>query len=186
MRALAAMALACAVAACVSVKTVEAPAPAATPEWSGPSFKRMTIMVSDLDRTVRLWRDILGFEVAVNPQSGPDSYSYPVSNVARGATIRYAMVSAGPYQQRTLAFAEIKGQPVVVPQAPRVAAAVINANGRLAEIIARVRAEGLTVIPSRPLPSATQGTGTEQAFLDWDGHLIVLYEFPIPAPQDRN
>jgi hypothetical protein len=28
--------------------------------------------------------------------------------------------------------------------------------------------------------------GTEQAFLDWDGNVIVLYQFPIPAPVNRN
>jgi catechol 2,3-dioxygenase-like lactoylglutathione lyase family enzyme len=149
--------------------------------WNGPSFKRMTIMVSNLDRTVRLWRDIMGFQVAVNAQSGADSYSYPVFNVAPQAVIRYAMVSAGPDQQRTFAFAEVKGQPIKVQQEPRVAAAVLNANGRLAEIIELVRKEGLQVIRSHPLQSSTQGLGIEQAFVDWDGHLIVLYEFPKPA-----
>ena len=153
----------------------------AVPVWNGPSFKRMTIMVSNLDRTVKLWRDILGFEVVINAPSGPDSYSYPVFNIAPGTPIRYAMVSAGPEQQRTFAFAELKGQPVQVPQSPRVAAAVINANGRLAEIIASVSAEGLKVVPAVVLRSATQGIGTEAAFVDWDGHLIVLYEFPKVA-----
>jgi catechol 2,3-dioxygenase-like lactoylglutathione lyase family enzyme len=151
---------------------------AATPTWNGPAFKRMTIMVSDLDRTTRLWRDIMGFQVAISAPSGPTSYSYPVFNIAKNATIRYATVSAGPAQQRTFAFAEIKGQPVVVPQSPRVAAAVINANGRLADIIKLVKAEGLEVIPATVLNSATRGIGIEQAFVDWDGHLIVLYEFP--------
>ena len=152
--------------------------PPATPTWNGPAFKRMTIMVSDLDRTTRLWRDIMGFQVVISAQSGPTSYSYPVFNIANSAAIRYATVSAGPAQQRTFAFAEIKGQPIVVPQSPRVAAAVINANGRLADIIKLVSAEGLEVVPVTVLNSATQGIGIEQAFIDWDGHLIVLYEFP--------
>lgn len=178
------MLFALALTACATAQPAPSQAQADAP-WTGPSFKRMTIMVSDLDRTVRLWRDILGFEVTVNPQSGPDSYSYPVFNIARGATIRYAMVSAGPYQQRTFAFAEVKGQPIRAPQEPRLAAAVINANGRLAEIIAKVKAEGLEIVPSQPLVLQTQGTGIEQAFVDWDGHLIVLYEFPVAAPQDR-
>lgn len=149
-----------------------------TSNWNGPSFKRMTIMVANLDRTVRLWRDILGFEVVVNPTSGADSYSYPVFNIARNASIRYAIVSAGPDQQRTFAFAEVKGQAVPVPQSPRVAAAVINANGRLAEIIQLATAEGMQVVPATVLRSATNGVGVEQAFIDLDGHLIVLYEFP--------
>jgi hypothetical protein len=28
--------------------------------------------------------------------------------------------------------------------------------------------------------------GIEQAFLDWDGNVIVLYQFPIAAPPNRN
>lgn len=152
--------------------------PTITPTWNGPAFKRMTIMVSNLDRTTRLWRDIMGFQVAISAQSASTSYSYPVFNIAKNATIRYATVSAGPAHQRIFAFAEIKGQPVVVSQSPRVAAAVINANGRLADIIKLVTAEGLEVVPVTVLNSATQGIGIEQAFIDWDGHLIVLYEFP--------
>jgi hypothetical protein len=36
------------------------------------------------------------------------------------------------------------------------------------------------------LESATQGRGTEQGFLDWDGNVIVLYEFPIAdVPSQR-
>ncbi len=191
-RILACLAVAACTGGCMSntpAATPPAPAGPAAEQagpWAGPTFKRMTIMVSDLPRAVRLWRDIMGFEVSVNPPSSPDSYSYPVFNIDRAASIQYAMVSAGPFQQRTLALAQIQGQPVVVNQSPRVAAAVINANGRLGEIIAAVSAEGLTVIPSHPLVSQTQGVGVEQAFLDWDGHLIVLYEFPTPAPQDRN
>lgn len=187
-RILACVAMAVLVGGCISIKTTSDAVKLTTGEntWSGPAFKRMTIMVSDLPRAVQLWRDILGFEVTVNPPSKPDSYSYPVFNISKEATIQYAMVSAGPYQQRTLAMAQISGQKVVVNQSPRVAAAVINANGRLTEIIAKVQAAGLSVIPPHPLVSATQGTGVEQAFMDWDGHLIVLYEFPKPAPQDRN
>jgi len=146
--------------------------------WEGPSFKRMTIMVSNLERTVRLWRDIMGFQVTISAPSVSTSYSYPVFNIDKRAVIRYAMVSAGAAHQRIFAFAEINGQPVVVPQSPRVAAAVINANGRLADIIKLVQAEGLEVVPATVLNSATQGIGIEQAFVDWDGHLIVLYEFP--------
>jgi catechol 2,3-dioxygenase-like lactoylglutathione lyase family enzyme len=180
------IALVCVCAGCAVVVAPTQPAASkstATPanSWNGPSFKRMTIMVSNLDRTVRLWRDILGFEVVVNATSGPDSYSYPVFNIARNASIRYAIVSAGPDQQRTFAFAEVKGQPVQVPQSPRVAAAVINANGRLAEIIKLVAAEGMQVVPATVLRSATNGVGIEQAFVDLDGHLIVLYEFPKPG-----
>lgn len=149
-------------------------------EWNGPSFKRMTILVGDLDRSVRLWRDILKFEVTVNPSGGANSYSYPVFNIDPAATLRYAMISAGPSQQRTVALAEVKGQQLVIPQSPRVAAAVLNANGRFHDILRLARAEGFAIIEPVELKSA-QGVGIEGAFVDWDGHLIVIYEFPKAA-----
>jgi hypothetical protein len=36
------------------------------------------------------------------------------------------------------------------------------------------------------LESATQGNGIEQGFLDWDGNVIVLYQYPnADAPSRR-
>jgi hypothetical protein len=41
---------------------------------------------------------------------------------------------------------------------------------------------GLTVFGARVLASVGQGDGTEQGFLDWDGNVIVLYEYPKSDP----
>lgn len=46
-------------------------------------FHHMAVFVSDLDQGIRLWRDVLGFELAIDrvipdgPGPGPDTIMYP-------------------------------------------------------------------------------------------------------------
>ena len=59
----------------------------------------------------------------------------------------------------------------------------IDEPARVAEAARRM---GLTVMEPRVLESAAQGRGIEQGFLDWDGNVIVLYQFPTAdAPSVR-
>lgn len=160
-----------------------APAPAA---YDGTNFKRQLYVVSDMERALRLWTGPLGMTATGITNSQPTSYSYDVFNIPREARLRFATLSAGPFQERTFALLEVTGVPVPRQTGIRPTGAVINANGKLDAIIAWATAEGLTVIPARELRSVTQGVGIEQAFLDWDGNVIVLYQFPIPAPVNRN
>jgi hypothetical protein len=94
--------------------------------------------------------------------------------------MRFCTLSAGPTQVRTLALLEVKGVRLPRKTGIRTTGAVINANGRLEAIISGARRMGLTVMGPRVLTSATQGEGIEQGFLDWDGNVIVLYQFPNP------
>jgi hypothetical protein len=81
-----------------------------------------------------------------------------------------------------LALLEVRGVPLAPKSGIRTTGAVINANGRLAEIISKAKGMGLTVFGARVLASVGQGDGTEQGFLDWDGNVIVLYEYPKSDP----
>lgn len=160
-----------------------APAPAA---YDGGYYKRQLYVVTDMDRALTLWRDVIGLQAGAITVSGPNSYSREVFNVPARARMRFCTLSAGPTQVRTLALLEVTGVRLPRKTGIRNTGAVINANGRLAQIITRARAMGLTVFSPRELATADQGTGTEQGFLDWDGNVIVLYEFPTPdAPSVR-
>jgi hypothetical protein len=59
-------------------------------------------------------------------------------------------------------------------------ATVVNANGRFNEIIAAVERLGLPRKAPHVLDSVNpaDGRGVEQAFSDWDGNIVLLYEFP--------
>jgi catechol 2,3-dioxygenase-like lactoylglutathione lyase family enzyme len=150
-------------------------------DYSGAYFKRQLYVVSDMDRALTLWRDVLGLQPGEITVSGENSYSREVFNVPQGVRMRFVTLSAGPAQVRTLALLEVPKEQLAAKSGVRTTAAVIDARGRLDAIVAKAKEMGLTVFSRRDLPSQTQGQGVEQGFLDWDGNVIVLYQFPIPA-----
>jgi catechol 2,3-dioxygenase-like lactoylglutathione lyase family enzyme len=162
------------------------PTQASDAAYNGSYYKRQLYVVTDMERALTLWRDVLGLQPGAITTSGPNSYSREVFNIPAEAQMRFCTLSAGPTQVRTLALLEVKGVTLPPKTGIRTTGAVINANGRLAEIIAKAQAMGLTVFGPRVLASVGQGDGTEQGFLDWDGNVIVLYEYPKPdAPSIR-
>jgi hypothetical protein len=92
-------------------------------------------------------------------------------------------------QIRTLALLEVTGIALEPAAGIRRAAAVINANGRYEAIDAAITEMGLERMEPRPLgdPASPRGQGVELGFVDWDGNLIVIYEFPgvqdAPSPR---
>ncbi len=79
---------------------------------------------------------------------------------------RFATLNSGPSQTGSLALVEYPG--ITFAKGPRPAVLVLNANGRLDEILAGIRSLGLPILPEHPLGSPTQGTGREVGFKDFD------------------
>lgn len=154
---------------------------AAADDYAGPLFKRQVVVVSDIERALRLYRDVLRFQQdsGINA-SESTSYTYDVLDVPRGARLRTSALNAGTRQIRTMLLIEVTGIPLPRQTGLRRAAAVVNANGRFAAIIAEVRALGLPLREPHVLDSVDpkDGRGVEQAFEDWDGNVVLLYEFP--------
>jgi catechol 2,3-dioxygenase-like lactoylglutathione lyase family enzyme len=146
----------------------------APPAVGAVQVKRPNLVVSDMDRALRVYRDILGFSVFALDPSGPESYSYAVFKFPRDAKLRMATLSTGT-AVRILALTELKGAPLPPKPVPHRDAVVIEVRG-IEQIIARVRAEGLPIVPSKTSKTPEGLTFIEQAFEDYDGHLIVLYE----------
>ena len=142
---------------------------------STPAFKRTNLVVADMERSLRVYRDILGFTVDYQKDSAADSYSYPVFEFPREAKMRFATLNS-PTQERTLAITEVTG--ITLPPTPRphLSATVLNCIN-MDEVLGKIRALGLKIVPEQALPGP-DGTpkGRETAFVDPDGHLIVLYK----------
>ncbi len=166
-----------------------APAPASSAsltDYDGAFYKRQLYVVTDMERALTLWQSVLGLQPGEITTSGSNSYSREVFNIPARAAMRFCTLSAGPTQVRTLALLEVRGVRLPRKTGIRTTGAVINANGRLEAIIASARSMGLTIMGPRVLESATQGNGIEQGFLDWDGNVIVLYQYPnADAPSHR-
>ena len=57
-------------------------------------IQRSNFIVSDLDHSLRIYRDVLGFSVDFIKQSDAASYSYPVVDIPREAILRFCVLSA--------------------------------------------------------------------------------------------
>ena len=151
-----------------------APAPAAA--YTGVTIRRPTLMVRDMDRALALYRDILGLRLGRLSQDPADSYVYTAFNIPKGSVVIHATFDTGT-DQRVLSLIAVRSMPP--PPSPRreglrTAAMLVNANGRLDEIRRLLTAGGYRQMPCHTLAP----NGTECAFLDADGHLIALYQFP--------
>jgi len=133
-------------------------------------YKRVTLVVADIDRSLKVYQDILGFTINYINES---AYSYPVFKIPKEAKIRFAAMDS-PTQERTLGFTEVKGCDLPKPRTPIMSASVIKV-ADLKGAIEKIQALGLeTADPTTD--SNDNFTFLEQSFIDFDGHLIVLYE----------
>ncbi|MBL8630946.1 MAG: VOC family protein [Rhodospirillaceae bacterium] len=140
-----------------------------------PMLKRINLCVADMERSLAIYRDVLGFTVSELKASLPTSYSYPVFQFPKEAKLRFATLDT-PTQQRTLALTEVTGVTLPRPPLPHMSAVVINCDDMDA-VVSKVTALGLHVVPEQPLPGPDgKPKGREVAFVDPDGHLIVLYK----------
>ncbi len=142
--------------------------------YDGPQFRRWSAVVSDLDETIHLYTKVLGFQlgtVSVDPQT---SYVYEVFNIDRGIATRHATFHAGALK-RVMSVVEVPGlDPARLPESPRAGVALINANGNFDAIVARLKAGNYETLQ----PHRLGANGIEVGFLDRDGHMYALYEFP--------
>lgn len=159
--------------ACTSVST-PAPAPQTAPVIEYPHVKRPNLVVSDIERSLTIYRDILGLEASSVSTSSPQSYSYPVFKIPEGAQIRGATLHE-PGEQRVLALTELATLDLPRPSAaPHMSAVVIGVTD-LAGKFEQIEALGLTTTQPK-IAGGVDFEFVEQAFVDFDGHLIVLYE----------
>lgn len=140
----------------------------------GLHLKRPCLLVSDLEKALTLYRDILGFRLDFVGAADEDSYLYTVFQIPLHGRLTFAALSTA-HESRALALTEVQGVELPMPQQPYRIAVVIQV-GDLAATIQSIQALGLDVMPSRSFTAPPDMTFTEQGFYDFDGHLIVLYD----------
>ena len=143
--------------------------------YDGAHFKRVTLVVADMERSLKIYRDILGFQAGAEMESSATSYSYPVFRIDPVAKVRFATLSAGTEQIRTMAMTEIKGIELPKPGRPLTTATVIRVND-IDGTMKRIEALGLETVEPTIAERPGEFRFKEQAFIDFDGHLIVLYQ----------
>jgi catechol 2,3-dioxygenase-like lactoylglutathione lyase family enzyme len=138
------------------------------------SLKRVNLLVRDMDRSLAVYRDILGFRLGQCTDSRPESFSYPVFRLPAEAKLRFCLLDSTT-EVRALALTQVTG--IEFPPSPpiQLSAPVIRVQHHQ-DVQARLEALGLEVVGPRRSRTAEGHDFTEFAFTDADGHLIVLYE----------
>jgi catechol 2,3-dioxygenase-like lactoylglutathione lyase family enzyme len=138
------------------------------------ALKRVNLLVADLDRSLAIYRDILGFRVFEISESSPQSYSYAVFGIPAKAKLRFATLDSST-ETRALALTEVKGVELPAPPAFGTSSPVIRVT-HFDEVLARLRAAGLRVVEPRRSKTPEGREFSELGFTDPDGHVVVLYQ----------
>lgn len=139
-----------------------------------PYMQRSCFLVSDLDKSLTLYRDLLGFKLEYLDSDGPDAFSYEIFNIDRSKQTRFATFSTAD-QLRTLALIEVPELNANPTQTP-VAASVVHVDS-VDNTIEAAKVMGLST--SRILRELTPQSGparAEAAIYDFDGHPVVIYQ----------
>ena len=154
---------------------VPATVPAGDDVYDGADFKRVTLVVADMERSLQIYRDILGFTLDGIMDASGESYSYPVFRIDESAKVRFATLSGGPDRIRTMALTEVTGMELPKPGRPYMTATVIGVDD-LDATFALLEELGLETVPGTIAERPGEFKFKERAFIDFDGHLIVLYQ----------
>ena len=138
-------------------------------------FQRGNFIVKNIEQSLQLYRDVLGFELAFIKDSPDDSYSYPVFQIDEQHKMRFAVLSTES-QVRVMALTEVPADLPPVPH-PRRAAIVLEV-GDVDAVVDGARAVGCHVYEEEELHTHDGRVGREVGIVDYDDNLVVIYKIP--------
>ena len=137
-------------------------------------LQRANFLVSDLERALQFYRDVLGFEVVFTKEPRQTSYSHQVFGIDRSQPVGFATLST-PRQARVMALTEVRG---LAPQTEPRRSAIVLEVADIDAVVARAKAQGFQVFPEERLLTHDGRVGREVGLLDADGNLSVIYNIP--------
>ena len=136
-------------------------------------FQRANFVVSDIDKALTFYRNVLGFEVTFRKPHNPESYSFTVMEIPEQSEIGFCILSA-PDQPRVMALTQVAKVPMEPVPFPRRGAIVLEmANPD--EAIEGAKELGLHVYEEGSLRTGDGRVGREIGIVDFDDNLIVIY-----------
>jgi len=138
-------------------------------------FQRANFVVRNIEKSLELYRDVLGFELAFVKDSPDDSYSYPVFEIDTRHKLRFAVLSTED-QVRVMALTEVPAELETTPF-PRRAAIVLEV-GDVDAVCDGARAAGCRVYVEEELHTHDGRVGREVGIVDYDDNLVVIYKIP--------
>lgn len=139
------------------------------------SLKRVPIVVSDMERSLKVYRDILKLTVESDNLMTPNAHDERVFNVPPGGLSRSVKFNLGPDQVRAIGLFEIKSYRGRSAEEIHDHGVVFRTT-RIDDIYAQVKAGGYRVVDFVDLKTNAGEMGRELTFLDPDGHLVLVYQ----------
>ncbi|WP_298477807.1 VOC family protein [uncultured Maribacter sp.] len=137
-------------------------------------LKRSSILVSDLEKSLEVYRGVLGFKVASIVESEKESYAYQVFRIPKEANMRVATLNSSD-QNRIINLKEVTGISLPKPtSSPYMSTVLIKVND-LHTVMKKIKHLGLELTEEHTV-KGTRLSYKEQSFVDPDGHLVALYE----------
>ena len=137
-------------------------------------FQRANFLVSDLDRALVLYRDILGMTVDLIKESEEDSYSYDVFEIDRSIKLNFVLLSY-ENQPRVMALTELGKNSLAKASHPRRSAIVIEVVD-VDALLNKALKNNFKIYREEKLVTHDGREGREIGILDDDGNLIVIYK----------
>jgi catechol 2,3-dioxygenase-like lactoylglutathione lyase family enzyme len=138
--------------------------------------KRPALVVDNLERSLEIYSDILGFKVQFIKASAANSYSYDVFNIPKHIPMRFATLTADGPDISVFGLIEAPGARVKpAHDALRASAIVIHVDELDTAVMRLKNRLDVTVLPEFALATQDGRKGREVAMIDPDGHAILLY-----------
>ena len=140
-----------------------------------PYVHRSNFIVADLEKALRVYRDIIGFKVdAIAPAS---TFMDAVLNIPPEAETRIAFLSSGEGEFGNIAMTEIKGVDVPSNGGIHSSVLIVEVQRDIQMLFDQLKAEGCTV---EKIYDLTRPSRREIPFTDLDGHRVILMRLDAP------
>ena len=140
-------------------------------------FQRANYLVSNKERALLLYRDILGMSLDFMKVSEEDSYSYDVFDIDDSIAIEFALLSYQD-QPRVMALTILGDGNLEKNPLPRRAAICIEGDD-VDDAVSKCNENGFHCYGEDHLITHDGREGKEVGILDDDGNLIVIYKIEI-------
>ena len=137
-------------------------------------FQRTNYLVSDVNRALLFYRDILGMTLDFMKQSEDDSYSYEVFDINKGKPIEFAILSY-KNQPRVMALTILGEDNLGKNPLPRRSAICIEVDD-VDDVLNKCREHGFHCFKKEHLVTHDGREGREVGILDDDGNLTLIYK----------
>ena len=137
-------------------------------------FQRANYLVSNKERALLLYRDILGMSLDFMKVSEKDSYSYDVFDIDESIAIEFALLSYED-QARVMALTILGDGNLEKNPLPRRAAICIEVDD-VDDAVSKCNENGFHCYGEDHLITHDGREGKEVGILDDDGNLIVIYK----------